>query len=914
MASIRPLGGDTFRGLLFSALLLLLAAGCQSMPAIRGQSPEEFTPETATEPGRLQGVYAEPAPSNVIADIQIEGNVSIETGAILGQIRSQPGRPADEQQIKEDLRALHATRWFFSVERRFRMTDKGMVLVFRVVERPVVRNVIIEGNTAFSTREIRKNINIEPGSPFDVATNRSAASRIERLYREKKSFPDAKVTLESGGDPGDRDVIFVIDEGDRVVVHNTVFEGNESISSGVLRTRLKSKRTLGGWLLHYAPFATLFGGKHDEETLPEDIASLKQYYQGLGYFDVKIDRQIDRNTFEILPELRARNSDAEPYRIPYLTLQGWQSKEFTMPNVRYPSFRRAVGATYRYVINEGPRYRVRNVEVEGNHVFSTEMLASKFELNPGDMFNSRFLNKDVASMREKYGAQGRLFARVEAVPRFLEDQPGVVDVVYQIDEDKPYTIRRINVHIDAPGGNPHTKERVVQHRMLLDPGDLADPELIDKSKQRMKGQIFIPTGAEGPRIQVSRVENAGTPRLDSIVRGQNPYDSQPRPFNPLYEDGSQGDPFGGLQSPFSRALSSAEADLDVYVTEAQSGRLMFGVGVNSNAGVLGQFTLEENNFDITRLPTSWQDLMSGEAFRGNGERFRIEAMPGELLSRYMVSWQTSNFLDTDFSFGVSGFYYNRYLPGWDEERLGGRLSLGYQFDKWWSFSTALRLEDVEITNLPPIAIPLVTEARGHSTLSTVRMAVAHDTRDSSFLPSEGHFVEAAVEQAFGDFTYPRVELQGTQHYTITEREDGAGRHILTLHGEYNWSDTGTPLFERYFAGGYQSFRGFAFRGVSPVAQGLRIGGENMILASAEYSIPITADEMIRVVGFVDSGTVADSEDDVSASRVRLAAGFGLRLSIPQMGPAPLAFDFGFPVLSEDEDDERVFSFTLAVSR
>ncbi len=75
-----------------------------------------------------------------------------------------------------------------------------------------------------------------------------------------------------------------------------------------------------------------------------------------------------------------------------------------------------------------------------------------------------------------------------------------------------------------------------------------------------------------------------------------------------------------------------------------------------------------------------------------------------------------------------------------------------------------------------------------------------------------------------------------------------------------------------------------------------------------------AEENIRVVGFVDTGTVEDTEDSLSADRVRLTVGAGLRLTIPAMGPAPLAFDFGIPILSEDFDDERIFSFYVGISR
>jgi len=942
--------------LLLSALTVTLTTGCQSLPGgngrsfFRGQSPDGVV---AIEDGD-----AAPQFDDAIANIIVEGNQTIESGAILAHVKSQPGRPASERQIKEDLRALYATRWFYSVERRYRMTDDGLVLVFRVIERPVVASITVKGNKTFSTRQILKQISIEEGSPFDVATNKSAAKKIERFYHDGKSYPEARVTLEKGGDPDDRDVIFAIEEGPYTVVRNTTFDGNENIGSGLLRLRLKSKRTALGWLANISPLGAVFGGKYDEGTLPADVASLKEYYHNLGYFDVTVEKEVETDDGHIVPQIKlvknpVRKSRFEHLPIPYLRL------------------RRSRGITYHYTINEGPRYRVRNIEVEGNEVFDQQQLLAESKLQSGDEFNARWLNKDVQEIRELYGTRGHLFAQINAVPRFLEGEDNTVDVVYQIQEDKPYTIRRINVHIDAPGGNPHTRETVILNMAKVAPGELADPQNIELTKSRIGGTVFERGGAQAPRIQISRVEEekspfddaiarGQTPRTEdrvsgrdqisnvretsshietrtatpirkptpsrepsfltgAITRGQSPIAGQQDPYNPIFENSNAGDPYGGmLNGPLGDALSRpGMVDLDIFATEAQTGRLMFGVGVNSNAGVVGSFVLEENNFDITRIPTSWRDLADGTAFRGNGERFRLEAVPGQFVSRYSGSWQTSNFLDTDYSFGVSGFYYQRFMPDWDEERIGGRISLGKQLNKWWSLTTAMRLENVTISEVATPSgtlAPDAAEVLGDNFLSSVRVSLAHDTRDSAFLPSAGHMVEAAFEQAFGDFVYPRFELKGSQHFTMYEQADGSGRHILSVNGEYDWSDSGTPMFERYYAGGYQSFRGFAFRGISPQQEGIGVGGNTMILASAQYSIPLTADEMIRVVGFVDAGTVEESTSTISADSFRVAAGFGVRLTIPAMGPAPLAFDFGFPIMSEPFDQERLFSFYIGLSR
>ena len=121
----------------------------------------------------------------------------------------------------------------------------------------------------------------------------------------------------------------------------------------------------------------------------------------------------------------------------------------------------------------------------------------------------------------------------------------------------------------------------------------------------------------------------------------------------------------------------------------------------------------------------------------------------------------------------------------------------------------------------------------------------------------------------------------------------------------------TPIFERCYAGGYSSFRGFSFRGVTPREMGFRVGGTFQFLGTAEYMVPITASDSVRAVVFSDFGTVDDS---TTFNNFRATAGFGVRLTIPAMGPAPLAFDFAFPILEADGDENQVFAFFVGINR
>ena len=368
---------------------------------------------------------------------------------------------------------------------------------------------------------------------------------------------------------------------------------------------------------------------------------------------------------------------------------------------------------------------------------------------------------------------------------------------------------------------------------------------------------------------------------------------------------------GGPYDGQFREVQPGWLDINVNAAEGRTGRLMFGAGVNSNSGLVGSFVWDESNFDILRPPRTLSDIIEGRAWRGGGQRFRIEAAPGNQVSRYAVSWTDPYFLYTDYSFGVSGFYFNRFYPNWTEDRYGGRVSLGKQFTPEWSGSLALRLEDVEMRNPQPVEPASVTPFIGSNFLSTLRTSVTHDTRDSSMMPTEGHYVDGGYEQAFGEFTFPRVDVDARQYFTMYNRPDGTGRHVLTVAGNLGVSGSDTPTFERYFAGGFQSFRGFAYRGVTPRESGFTTGGIFQALGTVEYRIPVTADDMINVVAFSDFGTVDDS---VSLSKFRTSVGFGFRVVIPAMGPVPLAFDFAFPILAQDDDQKRIFSFYVGINR
>jgi outer membrane protein assembly complex protein YaeT len=513
-------------------------------------------------------------------------------------------------------------------------------------------------------------------------------------------------------------------------------------------------------------------------------------------------------------------------------------------------------------VNQGVRYRIASINFKDNKTFTEDELKSKMmKVKVGDYYNDAKLKTDIGYVTDYQGYRG-YGNQVHEAAFYPVDRPGQVDIQLQVQERPPAKVGQIIIV-----GNEVTKQNVILRQIPLYPGQvLSYPDLRVAEKNLQKLGIFE-SNQEGVRPTVTVID----PDSDSEYK-----------------------------------------DLLVTVQETQTGSLIFGVGVNSNSGLTGSIVLNERNFDITNWPTSWAELTSGKAFRGAGQELRIQAAPGTQMSSYSATFREPFLFDSPYSLTTSAYYFQRFYLEYTENRIGTQVSIGRQLNPNWSVSGTVRLEQIEINNVSVFAPPDFQVVQGNGNyLAGFKGSVKYDTRDSFLRATEGEVIETSFEEVVGTSDFPAFNIEANKFFTTYQRPDGSGKHVLALRSTMGIVGTHTPVYERLYAGGFRSLRGFQFRGVGPNDLGYMMGGDFMFLNSAEYQIPILANDNVYLVFFCDSGTV---ESSVEIRDYRVAVGTGLRFTIPMMGPMPIALDFGFPIVKTDTDRQQIFSFFVGFFR
>ena len=518
--------------------------------------------------------------------------------------------------------------------------------------------------------------------------------------------------------------------------------------------------------------------------------------------------------------------------------------------------------TVVYHIEEGERYKVAARQIDGAKTIAADKLDPVLEMKAGKWYDGRVAKGDAERIKTMYGYRGYSVG-VEPVLYEVPGEPGVVRVHQQVqgDRGRPDRVGRVIIE-----GNEVTDQRVIFNQLDLRPGQIL----------------------QYPRLEDARIRLA---RL-GIFDQENPPTVEVLP----------------------NELDDEFKDIRVRVNETRTGQFMVGMGVNSDAGLNGSIVVNERNFDITRFPTSWDDFRYGRAFRGAGQELRLEAVPGTTFQRYSATFREPRLRDSLFGLTVSAYYYNRGFAEYNEDRYGGRFTLDRQLDPYWRASASMRVEGVNVKDVPWYAPPSVAGDAGSHFLLGLRAGLTRDSRDSFIFPTSGSVLDFGVEQALGSYSFPIATAEGTKFFSsgrpgFLQREDGSGKHVVAVRSQVSVAGGNAPVYERFYAGGFRSLRGFSFRGAGPAENTMMTGGTFSFLNTIEYQMPIMANDKFFFVTFLDHGTV---EKNVSIKDYRVSAGFGFRMSVPALGPLPIAIDFAFPINRTAWDNRQVFNFYVGL--
>ncbi len=511
-----------------------------------------------------------------------------------------------------------------------------------------------------------------------------------------------------------------------------------------------------------------------------------------------------------------------------------------------------------FQIEEGLQHIIKTIEYDGNTVFDDDQIASFMRAAIGLPADAGFLEEDRKRIAAEYGSIGYIYTEV-ATQLLFDEEDGYVNLILSVREGEQYRIGRIDVR-----GNRYTKDKVVRRELRFFPEELYDTEEAKRAEQRL-----LETGLFN---EVTITPKGDTPGVRSAL---------------------------------------------VDLTEANTTNILFGVGVTSNSGVVGSVSIEQKNFDLFDFPRTTKEFFKGRSFKGAGQTLRFSIEPGTDLTRGRIEFREPYLLDKELGFGIGAYLFERGRREYDERRFGFFTSLDKRWQegllKGWATEIALKFESIRIDGTDMWTAEEIQDDAGSSWLTSVKGTLLRDRTDSRWLPSTGNRLKFSWEQfgaLGGDHFFSKL-LASYDHYWTIKRDSFDRKHIFQVGASTGQILGDAPVFEKFYAGGIGSVRGFEFRGISPRA-GWRsdaVGGDFMLLTNAQYSFPLIG-KTVRGVTFLDMGTV---EEDFGLNSWRASVGFGARVYVQFFGPIPLAFDFAVPIASDSDDDTQIFSFSFGTT-
>lgn len=732
-------------------------------------------------------------------------------------------------------------------------------------EAPVklVTAIEVKGNLAISSNVVISKMKTRVGSPYQ---EKVISDDLKRLYL-LGYFSDVKIDTEKHQEG----IKVIVSVQERPIIEKIGFLGIKRITmkEDKLKDLLKSKET------QYL----------DYPTLSEDTRTLKKMYDKMGYSQATVDYQVNLNKETNKAKVQFNVVESRRVRIKNILVEGSQNyrrgrilrlmktKRAWLFNAgvlkdevlkedieRIRSFYRRGGFSdvevnyaieshakrpllfIRIKIKEGKKYLVGTVALKGNRdILEGEILSRLKKCIPGEVFSQEALKEDVNSIQGLYFDRGYISCQVNETAS-VSISTGRVDVVYDIAENEITYVDKIKVR-----GNVKTKDIVIRRELRIHPGDRFDGEKLRRSKERLQNLGFFE--------EIS-------------------YDTEDTPI-------------------------PDKKDLVVEVKESKTGSFSFGGGYSTVDEFVGFVEVEQKNFDWRNFPY----------FTGDGQNLKLRASFGTVSEGFDLSFTEPWVFDYPISFGFDGYRRTHSREsdigyGYDEDITGGDLRLSKEISEYLRESLVYRYDSIKISNISADATNDLRQEDGKNSISSLQFGLAFDSRDNVFDTKKGNLLSGSLECAGGPFGGTRdfFKFYGQASHFIPLVNNSALelRARLGMADAYGDSDY-LPIYERFFAGGAYTIRGYNERKIGPFDPASKdpLGGESMLVGNIEYLYPFFS--FMKLAAFYDTGNVWSKLSDIGSGGFKSSVGLGLRMKTPI---GPIMLDYGIPLNKEPGETDK----------
>jgi len=406
-------------------------------------------------------VRAQQPQQRLVEDVDIIGNRRLRKDDILYYVQTRTGDPYNPAQVERDLQTLLSLPFFDRVGTRVTIEDAprgGVRVVFEVKELPIIRDIQFEGLKSVAESDVLKTfrerrVGVSKESILDPVKLKNG-ERVMKEMLAAKGHPNAVVTASVEAVSATSSAItFVVNEGPRVRVAEIRFEGSKVFKSSALRSRMKYVKE-AGLISRFREEDIL-----DRQKLEYDLHQVDNYMRSKGY-------------------LQSRHGEPR--------VEGLGKRRTGFPILPLP-FLSSVDDTLRITVPiiDGKLYRVGDVKIEGNSIFSEQVIKAFIGLQKGEVANGEVLSKGLfENLKKAYGTQGFIQYTADINPTF-KDNPakpdeGVADFVITIDEGKQFTLRRLEFT-----GNTFTRDNVLRREVLMNEGDIYNQNYYEFSVTRL---------------------------------------------------------------------------------------------------------------------------------------------------------------------------------------------------------------------------------------------------------------------------------------------------------------------------------------------------------------------------------------------------------------------------------------------